>query len=92
MLDTPPVTQLSQIITQVTAPSFLIGAVAAFTSLLIGRTNRIIDRSQTLNAISDDDASRARLKADIPRLRVRPAILCGAREPYNSAQHEPYHR
>jgi Protein of unknown function (DUF2721) len=75
MLDTPPVTQLSQIITQVTAPSFLIGAVAAFTSLLIGRTNRIIDRSQTLNAISDDDASRARLKADIPRLRRRAMLL-----------------
>ena len=53
--DTPSVTQISQVITQVTAPSFLLGAVAAFTSVLISRMNRIIDRSQALNAISDDD-------------------------------------
>ena len=44
---------------QVTAPSFLLGAVAAFISVLIARMNRIIDRSQALNAISDDDVSRA---------------------------------
>ena len=42
-----------------TAPSFLLGAVAAFISVLIARMNRIIDRSQALNAISDDDVSRA---------------------------------
>jgi magnesium-transporting ATPase (P-type) len=73
--DTPSVTQLSQVITQVTAPSFLLGAVAAFTSVLISRMNRIIDRSQALNAISDDDASRAHLNTDIPRLRRRAALL-----------------
>ena len=55
--DTPSAVQLSQVIAQVTAPSFLLGAVAAFISLLIARMNRIIDRSQALNAISDDDAS-----------------------------------
>ena len=73
--DTPSVTQISQVITQVTAPSFLLGAVAAFTSVLISRMNRIIDRSQALNAISDDDAPRAHLKIDIPRLRRRAALL-----------------
>jgi hypothetical protein len=57
-LDAPSVTQLSQVIGQVTAPSFLLGAVAAFISVLIARMNRIIDRSQALNAISDDDVSR----------------------------------
>jgi hypothetical protein len=55
-LDTPSVAQLSQVITQVTAPAFLLGAVASFTSVLIAQMNRIIDRSQTLNAINDDDA------------------------------------
>jgi hypothetical protein len=30
----------------VTAPAFLLGAVAAFVSVLISRMNRIIDRSQ----------------------------------------------
>jgi hypothetical protein len=64
--DTPSVTQLSQVIGQVTAPAFLLGAVAAFTSVLISRMNRIIDRSQALNAIRDDDASKAHLKLDIP--------------------------
>jgi O-antigen ligase len=73
--DTPSVTQLSQVITQVAAPSFLLGAVAAFTSVLISRMNRIIDRSQALNAISDDDSPRAHLKTDIPRLRRRAALL-----------------
>ena len=58
-----------------TAPSFLLGAVAAFISVLIARMNRIIDRSQALNAISDDDVSRASLKADIPRLKRRAMIL-----------------
>jgi hypothetical protein len=73
--DTPSVAQLSQVITQVTAPAFLLGAVAAFTSVVIGRMNRIIDRSQVLNAIGDDEAGRAHLKADIPRLKRRAVLL-----------------
>jgi Protein of unknown function (DUF2721) len=76
--DTPSVTQLSQVIGQVTAPAFLLGAVAAFTSVLISRMNRIIDRSQALNAIGDDDASKAHLKSDIPRLKRRAALLNSA--------------
>jgi VIT1/CCC1 family predicted Fe2+/Mn2+ transporter len=75
--DTPSVTQLSQVIGQVTAPASLLGAVAAFTSVLISRMNRIIDRSQALNAIRDDDASKAHLKLDIPRKR-RAALLNSA--------------
>src|SRR5262245_25647794 len=73
--DTPSAIQMSQVIAQVTAPSFLLGAVAAFISLLIARMNRIIDRSQALNAISDDDASRASLKSDIPRQKLRAMLL-----------------
>src|SRR5262245_3916569 len=75
--DTPSVTQLSQVIGQVTAPAFLLGAVAAFTSVLM-RMNRIIDRSQALNAIRDDDAFKAHLKLDIPRLKRRAALLNSA--------------
>jgi Protein of unknown function (DUF2721) len=59
--DTPTATQLSQVISQVTAPAFLLGAVAAFVSVLISRMNRIIDRSQALNAIADDDKLKASL-------------------------------
>ena len=76
--DTPSITQLSQVIGQVAAPAFLLGAVAAFTSMLISRMNRIIDRSQALNAIRDDDASKAHLKLDIPRLKRRAALLNSA--------------
>lgn len=75
MVDTPSVAQLSQVITQVTAPAFLLGAVAAFTSVVIGRMNCIIDRSQVLNAIGGDEADRAHLKADIPRLKRRAVLL-----------------
>jgi hypothetical protein len=71
----PTATQLSEIIGQVAAPAFLLGAVAGFISILIGRQNRVIDRSQALNAIGDDDAARAYLKADIPRLKRRAALL-----------------
>ena len=74
-MPTPSITQLSQVIAQVTAPSFLLGAVAAFVSVLISRMNRIIDRSQALNAISDADAPRVHLKTDIPRLKRRAMLL-----------------
>ena len=70
-----PSTQLSQVIAQVTAPAFLLGAVAAFILVLIARMNRIVDRSQALNAISDDNPGKAQLKADIPRLKRRAALL-----------------
>ena len=73
--DTSSTIQLAQVIAQVTAPSFLLGAVAGFISLLIARMNRIIDRSQALNAISDDDASRTSLKSDIPRQKLRAMLL-----------------
>jgi hypothetical protein len=73
--DTPTATQLSQVISQVTAPAFLLGAVAAFVSVLISRMNRIIDRSQALNAIADDDKVKAPLKSDVPRLKARAALL-----------------
>jgi hypothetical protein len=71
----PSLPQLSQVITQVTAPAFLLGAVASFTSVLIARMNRIIDRSQVLNAIGDDESSRAHLRSDIPRLKRRAVLL-----------------
>jgi hypothetical protein len=76
--DTPSVGQLSQVITQAIAPAFLLGALAAFISLLILRMNRVVDRSQALNAISDVDPVRAQLKADIPRLKQRSLLLNNA--------------
>lgn len=72
--ETPSVSQLSQVISQAAAPAFLLGALAAFIAVLISRLNRIVDRTIVLNGISDDDV-RCRLKADLPRLMRRAAML-----------------
>jgi len=73
--DTPSVSHLAQVISQAAAPAFLLGALAAFIAVLISRLNRIIDRTMVLNAISDDDTKRCRLKADLPRLMRRAVML-----------------
>jgi len=73
--ETPTVSQLSQVISQAAAPAFLLGAVAAFIAVLISRLNRIIDRTILLNGIADDDTVKSRLKADLPRLMRRAAML-----------------
>jgi hypothetical protein len=70
-----PTTQLSQVIAQATAPSFLLGAVSGFVAVLIGRMNGVIDRIRTLNAIEENDAARQRLKEDLPRLIRRAQLL-----------------
>ncbi|MBR0764885.1 DUF2721 domain-containing protein [Bradyrhizobium japonicum] len=72
---TPSIDQLARIIGNVAAPAFLLGAVASFISVLISRINRVVDRAQFLHGITDDDASKAFLKADIPRLRRRASLL-----------------
>lgn len=66
---------LAQIISQVVAPSFLLGAVAGFLSMLHTRQVGVIDRIRHLNAIPADDPDRAFLKTDIARLRRRARLL-----------------
>jgi len=73
--ESPTVAHLSQVIHDVTAPAFLLGALAGYISLLIARMNRVIDRSQALNAIADNDDVKGYLKSDIPRLKGRTALL-----------------
>ena len=73
--ETPSVSELSQVISQAITPAFLLGALAAFISLLILRMNRIVDRAQNLNAIMKSDTARAHLKADLPRLKQRSMLL-----------------
>ncbi|MFK4508337.1 DUF2721 domain-containing protein [Bradyrhizobium daqingense] len=73
--DTPSVSQLSHVISQAAAPAFLLGALAAFIAVLISRLNRTIDRSIYLNQIPDEDQVRCRLKADLPRLVRRAAMI-----------------
>ena len=76
----PDVGQLSQVMSQATAPAFVLDAVAGFVSILLGWMTTVLDRIRNLNEIADDDSRRAPLKSDIPRLRRRATLL-------NSATH-----
>src|ERR1700733_8926916 len=76
----PDADQLSQLMSHATAPAFVLGAVAAFISVLLGRITNVLDRVRNLNEIGDADSARAHLKSDIPRLRRRAKLL-------NSATH-----
>lgn len=71
----PDMERLSQIFSQAIAPTFFLGAVAAFVSLMASRLSAVMVRVQTLNAITDDDQPRVRLKADVARLRRRARLL-----------------
>ena len=75
LFDTPSPTELSRIIGQITAPAFLLGAVAAYIALLLARLRQVIDRIQELNSVADDDKVRVPLRADIPRLHRRAKLL-----------------
>ena len=74
----PDTGQLSQVMVQATAPAFILGAVAGFVSILLGRMTSVIDRVRSLNEIADGDTVRAFLKSDIPRLRRRAQLLNSA--------------
>jgi hypothetical protein len=76
--ETPSVSQLSQVISQAVAPAFILGALAAFISVLILRMNRVVDRSQSLNSIGGDDPARVHLKTDLPRMKRRAVLLNNA--------------
>ncbi len=72
---TPSIDQLARIIGNVAAPAFLLGAVASFISVVLSRINRVIDRSQFIHGIDENDTSKSFLKGDLPRLRRRAALL-----------------
>jgi hypothetical protein len=76
--ETPTVSQLSQVISQAVAPAFILGALAAFISVLILRMNRVVDRSRLLNAIGGDDPARVHLRTDLPRMKRRAVLLNNA--------------
>ena len=61
----PDPQRLSELFSNAIAPTFFLGAVAAFVSLMTSRLSAVIERILTLNAIADEDHTRARLKADL---------------------------
>jgi hypothetical protein len=70
----PDAERLSQIFSQAIAPTFFLGAVAAFVSLMASRLSAVMARLQTLNAITEDDHPRVPLKSDVERLRRRSPV------------------
>jgi hypothetical protein len=71
----PDAERLARIFASATAPTFFLGAVAAFAALMTSRMNDILGRIRTLNAIGDDDKDRVHLKADLTRLARRVNLL-----------------
>jgi hypothetical protein len=55
----PDAQRLSEIFSNAIAPTFFVGAVAAFVSLMTSRLSTVIERIRTLNAIADEDQARA---------------------------------
>ena len=71
----PDVKQLSEIFSQAISPTFFLGAIAAFVSLMATRLSEVMQRVQSLNAIAEDDPARAHLKGDLARLKRRARYL-----------------
>ena len=80
MIPVEPTTadHLALVLSHVIAPSFLLGAVAGFVSILFTRMTHILDRLRSLNAIPDEGHARSPLKADIPRLARRARLMNAA--------------
>ena len=74
----PSAAHIAQVMSQATAPAFVLGAVAGFTNVLLGRMTSVIERIRSLNEIPDKDAARGHLKSDIARLRRRVRLLRSA--------------
>lgn len=70
--------ELSQVMSQATAPAFVLGAVAGFVAVLLNRMTILVERIRSLNEIADHDAARSHLKSDIPRVRQRVKLLNSA--------------
>ena len=76
MLDfVPDAERLAKIFASATAPTFFLGAVAAFASLMTMKMQNIMERVRILNAIPDTDQDRLHLKDDLHRLMRRAHLL-----------------
>ena len=71
----PDAERLAHIFTTAVAPTFFLGAVAAFSSLMTLRMESTVARLRSLNSIEDSDEKRAYLKSDVERLLRRARLL-----------------
>jgi hypothetical protein len=75
MLETPSVTELSQVINHAIAPAFILGAVAGFISVLVTRLNRIIDRCRFIASHEGTEPNVERHYPDMLELNRRAALI-----------------
>jgi hypothetical protein len=75
MLETPSVTDLSQVINHAVAPAFILGAVAGFISVLVTRLNRIIDRCRFVPPRDGTQPLPEGYYPDILKLNRRAALI-----------------
>ena len=75
LINTPSIEQLSNVISQVTGPAFLLAAEAQLLTVLVSRLDRIIDRARTIVQTDGDSAAQVGLKAELPILRKRGLLM-----------------
>jgi hypothetical protein len=74
MVDTPSVSQLSQVISQSIAPAFMLGAVSGFIAVLVTRLNRIIDRCRMFSE-GEGNGGPALHGVDLRKLNARANLI-----------------
>jgi hypothetical protein len=67
--------QLSEIISHVVAPAFLLGAMASFVSILTNRISGLQDRIREIGRIEGDGHVNGHTAVDLPHLRHRVKLL-----------------
>ena len=75
MADVAPISHIAEVISQSVAPAFILGAVSGFTSVLVTRLNRIIDRCRVLAAEDSDQGAQRPDRVDIGVLNRRAALI-----------------
>nr|WP_318608052.1 DUF2721 domain-containing protein [Mesorhizobium sp. BAC0120] len=75
LFNAPSPEQISQVISHSIAPSFSLGAVAGFVSVLFTRLTNILGRIRDLNSLPERDHPKSRLRVDLPRLERRARLV-----------------
>jgi hypothetical protein len=75
MIDTPPISQLSQVISQAIAPAFILGSVSGFIAVLVTRLNRIVDRCRDLASRDPATGAKNLVMGDLARLNARADLI-----------------
>jgi hypothetical protein len=75
MTDIAPISHIAEVISQSVAPAFILGAVSGFTSVLVTRLNRIIDRCRALAADDKKQTDQRPDRVDVGVLNRRAALI-----------------